>query len=66
MNHRSLFGIILALGCWLYGTALLWAEQPLPSTYFPLAVGDHWVYEFSTSTDAKPIYESVAVIAQEE
>jgi hypothetical protein len=65
MNNRTLFTLIAMLGCWLQGVAVLGAEQSVSPTYFPLAVGNRWVYEFSTSTDAPPIYESVAVIGQD-
>lgn len=65
MRNRSLLTVIVALGFWLQG-AVLQAEESAPSMYFPLAVGDHWIYEFSTSTDAPPVYESVSVIRQED
>lgn len=64
MSNRSLLTVIVILGFWLQG-AVLQAEQLAHTTYFPLAVGDHWIYEFSTSTDAPPVYESVSVIRQE-
>lgn len=65
MNNRSLFRIIVILGFWLQGIAVVSAEQSAFSTYFPLAVGNSWVYEFSTSTDAPPVYESIVVIQQD-
>jgi len=65
MYTRSLFKIIALFGFWLQGVSPLSAEPSAFSTYFPLAVGNSWVYEFSTSTDAPPVHESVAVIGQD-
>ena len=40
-------------------------EEPLQSSYFPLAVGNRWVYESSESTAAAPVLESWEVFRQQ-
>jgi hypothetical protein len=65
MNRRYFFAIILVLGWGLKEPSLLYAEPP-PAAYFPLAVGNRWVYESSESTNATPVVESWEVTRQEE
>jgi hypothetical protein len=65
MPRRSLLCIIVALGCWFQGSTALHAEPALV-VYFPLAVGNRWVYESSESTEAMPVLESWEVTRQEE
>jgi hypothetical protein len=64
MNRRYFFVIILALGWGLKEPSLLYAEPP-PAAYFPLAVGNRWVYESSESTEVMPVVESWEVTRQE-
>lgn len=64
MNRRYFFAIILALGWGLKEPSILYAEPP-PAAYFPLAVGNRWVYESSESTDVTPVVESWEVTRQE-
>jgi hypothetical protein len=47
------------------GPISLWAEL-LPADYFPLAVGNRWVYESSEGTEALPALESWEIVRQEE
>lgn len=57
----------------LMGTVLVSVLQgeilgagPLRSSYFPLAVGNRWVYESSESTEAAPVLETWEVTRQED
>lgn len=49
MDRQYLLGITMALLCWLQGTAQ--AESPTPASYFPLTVGNRWVYEIVARSD---------------
>jgi hypothetical protein len=60
MSMRSLFTLSFTLACWLC-SAVVWAEPLPPTAYFPLAVGNKWVYEFSQSPELPPVYESLSV-----
>jgi hypothetical protein len=60
MFMRSLLAFSFTLACWL-GSAPVWAEPLPPTAYFPLAVGNKWVYEFSQSPELPPVYESISV-----
>jgi hypothetical protein len=64
MTKRFLFGLILALGYGLLDYGVLWAESPL-TAYFPLAVGNRWVYESSNGPDGRSVVESWEVLRQE-
>jgi hypothetical protein len=65
MNRCHFFALILlALGWGLKEASLLYAEPP-PAAYFPLAVGNRWVYESSESTAVTPVVESWEVTRQE-
>jgi hypothetical protein len=64
MNRRYFLAIILALGWGLKEPSILYAE-PSPAAYFPLAVGNRWVYESSESTNVTPVVESWEVTRQE-
>ncbi len=64
MKRHYFLLILLALGCGVQGSSVLYAE-PLPNAYFPLAVGNQWVYESSEGTEAEPIGESWKVTRQE-
>jgi hypothetical protein len=56
--------ILLALGWGFNDLSILHAE-PSPAAYFPLAVGNRWVYESSESTAVTPVVESWEVTRQE-
>ena len=59
----------LVLASMLYGWHLLWAvhvvAEAKPDNYFPLAVGNRWVYESSEGTEAEPALEAWEVTRQE-
>jgi hypothetical protein len=65
MNRCYFLVVVLALGFALQGSSSLGAEL-LPAAYFPLAVGNEWVYESSEGTEATPVVESWRVARQEE
>jgi hypothetical protein len=60
--HR--FGFVILFGGWLCGTVTDSAELQ-PALYFPLAVGNRWVYESSESTPGMPVVETWEVARQE-
>jgi hypothetical protein len=51
-------------GWWMCRSAPGVAETK-PENYFPLAVGNRWVYQSSEGTEAEPVLESWEVIRQE-
>ncbi|MCS6926032.1 MAG: hypothetical protein NZ578_09040 [Candidatus Binatia bacterium] len=53
--------LLYLLGEWL-SSPLLGSAPLLPADYFPLAVGNRWVYESSEGTEAAPALESWEVI----
>ncbi len=66
MDKRHLFSFIVVLGCGLRGFGGLHAEPAGPADYFPLAIGNRWIYESSEGTEAAPALEAWEVIRQEE
>jgi hypothetical protein len=64
MQKPYLFGFVVIFGGWLYGTVTDSAELQ-PAIYFPLAVGNRWVYESSESTPDMPVVETWEVARQE-
>jgi hypothetical protein len=63
LRLKFLYFLVLPLGDWLSAPVLLRAN-PLPADYFPLAVGNRWVYESSEGTETAPAVESWEVISQ--
>jgi hypothetical protein len=46
--------------------APLWAEEAAVKQYFPLALGNRWVYELHDRTDAPPVLETWEVVREEQ
>jgi hypothetical protein len=46
-------------------TVPLWAEEAAVNQYFPLALGNRWIYELHDRTDAPPALESWEVVREE-
>ncbi|MBI3756606.1 MAG: hypothetical protein HY267_01375 [Deltaproteobacteria bacterium] len=59
----------LVLAAIICGWRLLWVvhagAEGKPDNYFPLAVGNRWVYESSEGTEAEPVLEAWEVIRHE-
>lgn len=65
MNTNFLRLISVLLSVCLLGATPPGADQTAATTYYPLTVGSHWVYEFSQSTNLPPVHESLTVIREE-
>jgi hypothetical protein len=50
----------------LGSTTLTWAQESVVSRYFPLAVGNRWVYEIQDRMDGAPPAEEVWEVVREE
>lgn len=55
--------LLYLLGEWLC-SPFLWGANLLPADYFPLAVGNRWIYESSEGTETAPALESWEVVGQ--
>jgi hypothetical protein len=64
MRKRTLAFFLMLIACYLIQETLGTAETASPD-YFPLALGNRWVYESSEGTEEAPALESWEVIRQE-
>lgn len=62
----TLFTIFLACLAGLGNVILAWTQESVPSPYFPLAVGNRWVYEIQDRMDGAPPAEEVWEVVREE
>lgn len=60
-----LFALFPILAAYLSGGVMLVAAEPVNSDYFPLAVGNRWVYESSEGSEEAPALETWEVVRQE-
>lgn len=65
MNTSVLRLLSVLLSVCLLGATPPEADHTAPGTYYPLTVGNYWVYEFSTSINAPPVHESLTVLREE-
>ena len=64
MHKNFIIGLLtvwMSVGC----NGHLFAAEPIPPTYFPLSVGNRWVYESSEGTPTALALETWKVIRQE-
>ncbi len=65
MNRSLLLGALIALGGGILGPRGVWAETSVEN-YFPLAIGNRWVYESGEHSGASSVVESWEVMRQEQ
>ena len=64
MLKRFFFGVLVMLASGLHAPRFLPADV-VPTTYFPLAVGNRWVYEAGEGSDSPGLVEAWEILRQD-